>query len=265
MNIYRGIPIRFQRDEKKINEYHEKAKLNGLRLIGEKEKKGRNWLFLYKCIDCEHEMTKRPWYVDKGNVCNKCNPPEYINKSAVVYILELSTIRVFIKRKGFEHFKFSWLKVGVTTDLDRRIEGDYAYGWDENTVIEDLQQFHFGQAKQASEYEKYLHDKYKRQRLNPDQMKSFHTKNGHTECYDTIMKPLFEFDLSKKGMVNNYLEMNGCDYLNNIEQVDKDTILSTAFTYKPRCVAVKKSDIEIREGIEEIREGIEWRKNEHRH
>jgi|TARA_R110001583_G_C5381595_1_gene383786 hypothetical protein len=106
------------------------------------------------------------------------------DENTVVYIIEVS-----IEKKIREYY--CWLKVGRTADIEQRINGRFAYGWDESAVIEDIQTIRFTSKEAANDYENYLHNKYEEEKLDSEQMKSFHTKNGHTECYDKIMKTVF--------------------------------------------------------------------------
>jgi|10_taG_2_1085330.scaffolds.fasta_scaffold321590_1 hypothetical protein len=106
------------------------------------------------------------------------------DENTVVYVIEAS-----VETNNNQYYY--WVKLGYSGDLDNRIYGSLSYGWDRNTVIEDVQVIRFLSRYAAHDYEQYLHDKYDEKKINPQIMKRFHKNNGHTECYNAKMKHIF--------------------------------------------------------------------------
>jgi hypothetical protein len=77
-----------------------------------------------------------------------------------------------------------WLKLGYARNVDFRIS---KYGLPSEAEVSALVTKPFDTGKEAQEFERSLHKRYKRKRLKPADMADFHTKSGQTECYPVIM------------------------------------------------------------------------------
>lgn len=96
----------------------------------------------------------------------------YWNKKSVMYLLK------------FQVGDFIWLKLGVSSNLPRRIN-DYKIKHD--YLLDKLKIVEFDTLSLATTFEKQIHKKYKDIRLNPDLMKTY-KDNGTTECYSLDMQ-----------------------------------------------------------------------------
>jgi hypothetical protein len=85
----------------------------------------------------------------------------------------------------------SWLKLGYSKNIRVRVS-NYGVG---KSVVDLVKILDFDTGANAMLFERSLHRKYKKFRLNKKEMEKFHKSNGHTECYplsmiDTLIKEM---------------------------------------------------------------------------
>ncbi len=100
------------------------------------------------------------------------NHSTYWNKKSVLYLLK------------FQVGDFVWLKLGVSSNLPRRVN-DYKIKHD--YLMDKIKLVEFDTLANATVIEKQIHKKYKNSRLNPDLMRQY-KDNGTTECYPLEMQ-----------------------------------------------------------------------------
>lgn len=125
----------------------------------------------------------------KRNVWACDTHSNFWNKKSNVYIIKFTEIL-----SGF-----SWLKVGVSTNVNRRIND---YKLKSKCVHEILHIREFNTYKQALTFEKSIHFKYKDINLDHNTMKNF-KQNGWSECYPV------EFSSEFVSIIKDKEEING--------------------------------------------------------
>lgn len=157
-----------------VKERHESdAEEAGLTLIGKASNCDPNYRsFIMPCCgslqDIELTHVRR-----RSFLCKNCNETFY-DKESNVYILTISD--------GTK----SWLKMGIARDLDKRIS---QYGLHESFTVDKTYVINFDKGYDALKIEKQVHSLMKIFRLDPDDMKNYHTKSGWTECYPVNLLP----------------------------------------------------------------------------
>lgn len=169
-NRVRRVSIRCQQciDKKLADE----ANSAGLLLIA----KGRNNRHRkYRWKSCGHEAEYHTFAVRVGSVCCQVCDATAWSKPSIIYLLH------FAADDGT-----NWLKLGVAKNIDTRISN---YGlFDGVRLIERLAIIPADTGKEATAVEKALHNKFRKYRIHPGQMKDFMSKSGHTECYPMSMR-----------------------------------------------------------------------------
>jgi hypothetical protein len=77
-----------------------------------------------------------------------------------------------------------WLKLGFAKNIDFRVS---QYKLPSEAEVSVLATLPFDTGKEAIEFEKSLHTKYRRKRLRVKDMLAFHAGSGATECYPLTM------------------------------------------------------------------------------
>jgi hypothetical protein len=140
------------------------AKEKKMELIRKADRVG---YYYYKFDECNHEKQCHVTDVSRGTpLCDQCGDTYYLSPSNI-YI-----IRIY---KGFHSF----LKMGVATNIDRRIMN---YKLKKGYKAELIKKVPFKTNKDAIREEKLIHKLNKEKRLNPTKIKNYLT-SGFTECY----------------------------------------------------------------------------------
>lgn len=151
---------------------------NGLKLLKRNEDRYNEYL-----LPCGCRKVIRKDHAEGNNwLCSTCNNSHY-SKPSNVYLLEI----------GNKEFK--WLKLGFAKDIYLRIKN---YGLSKDSKVILLSSVNFNNGYDALLFEKSLHKKYKSRRLDPKFMESYHTFNGHTECYSLDVKDELLEEISLK-------------------------------------------------------------------
>ncbi len=128
--------------------------------------------FEYK-LPCGHFKTLRADHAIAGSyTCDYCGDSHY-QRPSNLYLFE------------FHNEKFSWLKLGFSSNLYLRKNN---YGLPPDVECELVIKVPFDTGREAMLIEKALHKNLKDFRLNKELMKTYHTNNGYSECYDILMK-----------------------------------------------------------------------------
>ena len=144
------------------------AKAQGCVLLGA----GRNANYRTYRLECGHEREITLSSMRVGNfLCQTCEDTFYTLPSQA-YLLHIKV--------GADE----WLKLGYAKNIDFRI-GQYKLPSEAEASV--LAAIPFDTGKEAMEFEKSLHTKYRRKRLRVKDMLSFHTGSGATECYPLTM------------------------------------------------------------------------------
>lgn len=135
---------------------------------------------LYKCQCCGNEQLINRYHVSTGTFqCHVCHPT-YATKESGIYLLSLTDDK-----------NFSWLKLGVSRDVKRRIK-DYQL----INVSVRILSYHPTETNQiAVSIEKELHRIFLKQRIDPDFMKRY-MKSGFSECYPASLESTLSNTLS---------------------------------------------------------------------
>lgn len=153
------------------------AKAKGCVLLGA----GRNANYRTYRLPCGHKREITLSSMRVGNfLCQTCEDTFYTLPSQA-YLLHIKV--------GADE----WLKLGYAKDIDFRIS---QYKLPLGADITTLAILPFDTGKEAIEFEKSLHTKYRRKRLRIKDMLEFHTGSGATECYPLLMveKLMAEFN-----------------------------------------------------------------------
>ena len=123
---------------------------------------------LFQCDKCSEELTLRVVNVRQDSfICSSCDP-NHLDRPSLVYLLRV------------QHANKTWLKLGYTNNLETRI---LSYGLIPDCFISVLATLQFDSGRTAKKFELALHKKSKKHRLNKREMQTYHTRNGHNECY----------------------------------------------------------------------------------
>ena len=124
-------------------------------------------------LPCRHTKILRADHaIDGSYICDFCGDSHY-QRPSNLYLFEFSSQ------------KFSWLKLGFSSNLYLRKNN---YGLPPDTKCELIINVAFETGREAMLIEKELHRDLKTFRLNKEIMKSYHTNNGYSECYNITMK-----------------------------------------------------------------------------
>lgn len=167
----------FQCKECFDNKFNAEISVFGLKQTNRKSGKGFRWLLL-PC-GCEQEVGMFSARVGKV-YCKTCDETFY-NKKSSIYLLK------------FEVAEFSWLKFGFSKSVDNRVVG---YGLPSGYSSLLLKAVEIPTGYMALKIEKKIHTIYKEYRLNPEMMRTFHSKNGFTECYPIDMEKILLDELN---------------------------------------------------------------------
>jgi len=150
------------------NKLNAEAKAHGCALLGA----GRNANYRTYRLECGHERDITLSSMRVGSfLCQTCEDTFYTLPSQA-YLLHIKV--------GADE----WLKLGYAKDIDFRIS---QYRLPSEADVSTLAILPFDTGKEAIEFEKSLHTKYRRKRLRVKDMLAFHTGSGATECYPLTM------------------------------------------------------------------------------
>jgi len=145
------------------------AKAVGLTLVGKVEDPAYR---KYKFNHCGHTQDIPPSHIRNGYFrCMECEDTN-LKKPSKVYILEITS-----KKETF-------LKLGYASNIKRRT---YGYGLSKSAKIKKLKVVDFKTGREALDFEKSLHKKYKKKRLPLKKMKEHFQSQGFSECYPLEM------------------------------------------------------------------------------
>ena len=151
------------------DKHYEEAKSVGLTLIGKASNGNPNYRS-FKMPCCGDVQDIELTHVRRNSfLCVNCEETFY-DKESNIYIL---TIR---------NDTNTWLKMGIAQDINKRIT---QYGLDKSFSVDKTYVAPFSRGYDAVKIEKQVHSIMKVFRLDPAEMKMFHTKSGWTECYPT--------------------------------------------------------------------------------
>jgi hypothetical protein len=119
-------------------------------------------------------------------ICRKCTPSHF-RLVSYIYLLEISSNN------------FSWLKLGYSRNIGKRIKY-YDLVQSKVDVVFNVK---IKTGKEAIKLEKELHFKYKQEKLCSTLMKSYHRRDGFTECYPLCMKETLLEELCKLNRKEN--------------------------------------------------------------
>lgn len=162
----------------RLEELKQQSFCEGLELLYKDESNLSTNAYFYK-LPCGCTRSLRVGNVKRGAwACTTHS--NWWNKPSNIYLIRFSA-------DGF-----SWLKLGVTTSVERRIF-DYKMKKDTNKTVLFCEQV--STYSKAIEMEKYLHKQFKSCNLNHKEMRSYMT-NGFTECYphDIMQKMLSKIE-----------------------------------------------------------------------
>ncbi len=167
----------------RYNKHKAEAQIAGLVLLDRTEDRASKSSQKYSkyLLPCGCEKLITPGNV-RRNVWACDNHSSYWNKESVIYLLRC------------KHENFEWLKLGVTSLLDRRIS-DYALK--ENTIVDKVYSVTLSNMRIATLVEKRIHAKLKSKRVNPDTMRGY-MKSGFTECYGLSITDVILQELTKE-------------------------------------------------------------------
>lgn len=138
----------------------------GLEIVG-KSKLSTDYL-LYK-LPCGHVQDFSIQNVsNKEFSCFECGEHSW-TKPSRFYTMKISS------------GSFSWLKIGYTNSIDRRLR---QYGLPQNSSVEVIYDVSFSSAKLASGVETQVFERLSNFKINPQKMQQYHTRSGYTECYE---------------------------------------------------------------------------------
>lgn len=160
-------------------DFKEKIESFGLQQLPIKASKAGFRVFRLTC-GCTQELGMFSAKIGRWN-CRQCNE-NYYKKESSVYLIKFSC-------GGFE-----WLKLGFSKNIDARITG---YKMKDGCSSDLVEVVCFPTGLEAVKVEKNLHSIYKSQRLDPEYMKNYHTRNGFTECYPIHLYSTLKEELLK--------------------------------------------------------------------
>lgn len=138
-------------------------------------------LGLYQFKKCGHRQEINKCHVRNDSFCCQTCEETYVTKKSGLYILKIKNIDT----------NFTWIKFGVSRDLNRRIK-DYKLN---NCHTQILFTLDVDTNKEATLFEKSIHRKYKEKKICFDFMKGY-MKSGFTECYPEHMLSVIKKELS---------------------------------------------------------------------
>lgn len=159
-------------------EFKEKVESFGLELTSENTKSGYR-IFKLPC-GCVQELGMFSAKIGRWN-CRNCNETHY-DKESSIYLIKFSCE------------SFEWLKLGFSKNIDSRLNHYKMRKGCHSNLIETVS---FDTGHEALKEEKKLHSIYKDRRLSPETMRSYHTRNGFTECYPITLLDDLKEELSK--------------------------------------------------------------------
>lgn len=112
-------------------------------------------------------LSKLSFSKDSSWQCNNCDESHF-NKPSSVYLIMIT------------NNDLSWLKLGYSKNLNFRLN---SYGLSADASIRILAEKNFSKGVDALHFEKMLHCKFKKYRLDRVKMKELHKHSGFTECY----------------------------------------------------------------------------------
>ena len=133
-------------------------------------------------LPCKHTKILRADHaIDGSYTCDYCGDSHYQRPSSL-YLFK------------FSNQNFSWLKLGFSSNLYLRKNN---YGLPPDTECELVIKVPFKTGREVMLIEKELHKALKTFRIDKEVMKTYHTNNGHSECYpinvkDKIVKKIRE-------------------------------------------------------------------------
>lgn len=161
---------RFQCQSCKEDNFAKDAKKEGLLLIGHAVGKHNDHKRHYQ-LPCGHTRDLRMSHVKESRwECDICEDSHF-NKESIVYLIKLI----------FDDFEC--LKLGYARNLQSRV---WCYGLIKGVRIEEIHTINFATGKEAIVFEKSIHGKLSKYRINKNTMKKYMT-NGTTECYPIYM------------------------------------------------------------------------------
>ena len=141
----------------------------GVEFVGKSNSRKKHFRFK---LPCGHEKEYQWSTVKHGRVsCSVCGNTSWVNKS-FVYLLRISYVG-----------GFSWLKLGHTADVQRRIA---QYGLPDGAHVEILSIIEFNSRSESLVVEKTVTQKFKQYSIDKDLMLKYHTKSGYTECFESV-------------------------------------------------------------------------------
>jgi predicted GIY-YIG superfamily endonuclease len=117
----------------------------------------------------------------RGNIWACDTHSNWWNKNSCVYLIRCNTEN------------FSWLKIGVSVNVDRRIT---EYYFKQETSVDIICMKSFLNFKEATNFEKVLHRKYSNLNISHEHMKNY-KKSGWSECYPLELKEILLKELNE--------------------------------------------------------------------
>lgn len=157
--------------------YAKKAEKQGCLLLGA----GNTPITHSYKLPCGHVRELQVKAFDSDVRCVICEET-YASQPSFLYLLKM--------RSG----TFTWVKCGYSKNLEVRVQ---QYGLPTGTEIETVAKIKVETGAVAKKVEKQLHSKFNGYRIASEDMKAFHTKGGHTECYPVSVLPRLTKDLRR--------------------------------------------------------------------
>lgn len=144
----------------------------GVEFIGVSTTRKKHYRFL---LPCGHEKEHTINYVKQKHIpCAVCGDTSWVH-SSFVYLLMITDIN-----------GFSWLKIGHTRNVHSRIK---QYGLAKGTEVGVLSTVECDTRTTAIKLEKEIIKKFAYHKLCDSLMMGYHTKSGHSECFNTECLP----------------------------------------------------------------------------
>jgi hypothetical protein len=163
--------------------FKDSAQLNNIKFIRRCE---IDYRYAHYKLSCGHEKRTQIGNANRGSVkCSICNK-SYTDVESKVYLMSMEV----------ENFKF--LKVGFTSNVDRRISQISTTGL--SIRLEATLNFKTG--KEAESFENSLHAMFKNRKIAATITRSL-IKSGWTECYPVELLPDLLLHFQQKGETND--------------------------------------------------------------